>query len=92
MVVEELKCIAFWVIKKASRCTNLISRMRGIPELKSTLAWGNGTDNEGKSRKRDLKLLKVFIHSFVKLGSHSSEIHRLFNDFIVVLNLRRRQK
>lgn len=35
----------------------------------------------------NLKLFKTFIHSFMKFSPHGAEIHRLFNDFIVLLNL-----
>ena len=35
----------------------------------------------------NLKLFKTFIHSFMKFSPHGAEIHRLLDDFIILLNL-----
>ena len=38
-------------------------------------------------KRAHLKLLKTYIHPFMKFSSHGTKVHRLFNDFIIILNL-----
>ena len=38
-------------------------------------------------KRENLKLLKTYIHPFMKFSSHGAKVHRLFNDFIIILNL-----